>query len=154
MKEQRSSHHFEFFGIDVMADSMGECWLIEINRVPGLEASRNRCQPQEEAMFDEMMRSTLQMVLAPLVGGRHKSNTGSGTVHGEERDVVEGGSVFNMDNMDKQPPTPSTNAPSPIGFWRQVGAAAPDSHPSSPFLFKNLFNWKAFTSKNKDQLFV
>lgn len=155
MKEQRSPHHFEFFGIDVMADSMGECWLIEINRVPGLEASKNRCQPMEEAMFDEMMRSTLKMVLAPLVGnqgssGDVSSSDGIKTVHKEEKDVAEGRSVF---NMDKRPPYSLTSS-SPYGFWRQVGTAAPDSHTSSPFLFKNLFNWKAFTTKNKDKLFV
>lgn len=32
MKEQVSSHHFEFFGLDLIADTAGGCWLVEINR--------------------------------------------------------------------------------------------------------------------------
>jgi len=32
MKEQTSRHHFEFFGLDLIADTSGRCWLIEINR--------------------------------------------------------------------------------------------------------------------------
>ena len=39
MKEQISPHHFEFFGIDVIEYGDGLCWLIEVNRLPGLEAS-------------------------------------------------------------------------------------------------------------------
>ena len=30
--QQRSPHHFEFFGLDIVADRHGECWLIEANR--------------------------------------------------------------------------------------------------------------------------
>ena len=32
MQEQLSPLHFEFFGIDVIADSMGASWLVEANR--------------------------------------------------------------------------------------------------------------------------
>ena len=32
MSQQRSPFHFEFFGIDVIADEADNCWLIEINR--------------------------------------------------------------------------------------------------------------------------
>jgi hypothetical protein len=32
MQYQRSSHHFEFFGIDIIADEDNECWFIEANR--------------------------------------------------------------------------------------------------------------------------
>ena len=45
---------FEFFGIDVIADTDGVCWLLEINRLPGLEASHQN-RTQEDAMYDEMM---------------------------------------------------------------------------------------------------
>ena len=152
MREQRSPHHFEFFGIDVMADATGEVWLIEINRVPGLETSRNRCHSQEEAMFDEMMRATLQMILAPL-----QTPFGSNTSDINEYDKSDNsthqstnntgnGSVFRIDELSRGTPV--------VGFWRQVGGPAEDTSAPSPFLFKNLFNWKAFTSKNKSKLFV
>lgn len=32
MQEQTSERHFEFFGIDVIADTAGQCWLVEANR--------------------------------------------------------------------------------------------------------------------------
>ena len=32
MRVQASPRHFEFFGIDVLADDSGVCWLLEINR--------------------------------------------------------------------------------------------------------------------------
>lgn len=32
MAHQSSPLHFEFFGIDVIADASGGCWLIEANR--------------------------------------------------------------------------------------------------------------------------
>jgi hypothetical protein len=32
MKHQRSVEHFEFFGIDLIEDQAGQCWLVEINR--------------------------------------------------------------------------------------------------------------------------
>ena len=32
MQHQTSALHFEFFGIDVIADCTGACWLVEANR--------------------------------------------------------------------------------------------------------------------------
>jgi hypothetical protein len=32
MRHQSSARHFEFFGMDVIADEQGDCWLIEANR--------------------------------------------------------------------------------------------------------------------------
>ena len=32
MAVQLSACHFEFFGIDVIADTSGECWFVEGNR--------------------------------------------------------------------------------------------------------------------------
>ncbi len=32
MQEQSSARHFEFFGIDIIADSSNHCWLVEANR--------------------------------------------------------------------------------------------------------------------------
>ena len=36
MTTQRRPGHFEFFGLDVVADTAGGCWLIEANRLVGL----------------------------------------------------------------------------------------------------------------------
>jgi hypothetical protein len=32
MKYQRNCDHFEFFGLDLIEDATGTCWLIEANR--------------------------------------------------------------------------------------------------------------------------
>lgn len=32
MQHQVSPLHFEFFGVDVIADTAGQCWLVEANR--------------------------------------------------------------------------------------------------------------------------
>ena len=32
MQQQLSPLHFEFFGVDVIADTSGQCWLVEANR--------------------------------------------------------------------------------------------------------------------------
>lgn len=36
MRHQASSLHFEFFGLDLIADQSGRCWLIEANRCDDL----------------------------------------------------------------------------------------------------------------------
>jgi hypothetical protein len=161
MQEQRSPGHFEFFGIDVMADAEGSCWLIEINRVPGLETSNNRCKPQEEAMFDEMMSSTLRMVLTPLndtdVSTSEEIKNDSIDIDSSSSGERKRETVFDTPTIlaKKASQLPQHPLPvTPIGFWRQVSEAHPDSHCSSSLVFKNLFNWKAFTSKNKSKLFV
>lgn len=58
--------NFEFCGLDVIADEDGRCWLIEINRLPGLESSKNN-KVVEDNMYDRMMMSLLQIVLRPLL---------------------------------------------------------------------------------------
>ena len=163
LREQRSPGHFEFFGIDVIADDAGDCWLIEINRVPGLESSDNRCKPQEDAMFDEMMLSTLHMVLAPLFVDREDEDGGGEqeridvTRTTTKREEEGASSVFNMESSSS---SSSSDAPSSarqcpaVGWWRRVSQADPAARTSSPAVFNNIFNWKAFTSKNKSKLFV
>lgn len=66
MKYQKSSRHFEFFGLDVIVDELGHAWLIEANRLPGLESSNNNFD-EENIMYDEMMASLLDIVLYPEV---------------------------------------------------------------------------------------
>lgn len=66
MCQQRSRHHFEFFGLDIIADATGMCWLIEINRLPGLESSKNFHKDSEDVLYDTMMTQLLNIVLKPL----------------------------------------------------------------------------------------
>ena len=63
MSEQRSQKHFEFFGLDIIVDRTGKCWLIEINRLPGLESSNNHMKEDEDIMYDNMMTKLLDIVL-------------------------------------------------------------------------------------------
>lgn len=65
MKYQKSQHHFEFFGIDVIVDEDDSCWIIEANRLPGLESS-NRNLAAEDDMYDHMMTSLLKIVTEPF----------------------------------------------------------------------------------------
>lgn len=123
MSEQRNANHFEFFGIDVIADGQGDCWLIEANRLPGLESSHNRCKSDEDVLYDEMMLSLLKLVLKPIL------------------EKTPNDSIFRNDVS--------------CGLWHPVNEADPAAvNTSSNSTFKNLFNWKAFTTKNKSRLFV
>ena len=65
MCEQRSLNHFEFVGLDVICDARGDCYLLEVNRLPGLETSKNRCKPEEDIVYDNMMAGVLRIALAP-----------------------------------------------------------------------------------------
>eukprot|EP01033_Poteriospumella_lacustris_P013421 gene13421-9611_t len=68
--EQVSATDFEFCGLDVIADAQGRCWLIEVNRLPGLESSKINTQ-QEDELYDEMMQQVLQrMFVVPLCRSR------------------------------------------------------------------------------------
>jgi len=81
MQEQISPHHFEFFGIDIIADRDGVCWLLEVNRLPGLESSIQN-KAEEDIMYDEMMLSLLRIVLAPLVNEQEQEQGKEQTVGG------------------------------------------------------------------------
>ena len=32
LRHQRNENHFDFFGLDIVCDQSGKCWLIEVNR--------------------------------------------------------------------------------------------------------------------------
>lgn len=67
MSQQKNPNNFDFYGIDIIADECGGCWLIEANRLPGLESSSNN-KVEEDRMYDDMMMSLLTIVTAPLAG--------------------------------------------------------------------------------------
>ena len=100
MDKQRSEKHFEFFGIDIIVDSSGDCWLIEINRLPGLESSNNRMKEFEDTLYDNMMTRLLEIVLCTASEGNWSSEfdmaqwivvregtEGSDSLHGTSREV-------------------------------------------------------------------
>ena len=62
MRHQRSPIHFEFFGIDIVADVHHNCWLLECNRLPGLASSANNLA-EEDNFYDAMMTSLLLLAL-------------------------------------------------------------------------------------------
>lgn len=67
MAEQRSSLHFDFYGLDLIADEDGELHLLEVNRLPGLESSQNNRQA-EDLLYDRMMLQALRLLICPTVG--------------------------------------------------------------------------------------
>ena len=157
MQVQRNANHFDFFGIDIIADANGDCWLIEVNRLPGLESSNNRCKQQEDDMYDEMMLSTLRMVLTPLdenveVDIERTDDLSSEIKPGFEKSMgtecaaTHEKSVFTFPN--------SLSNSTSFGLWKKVCDSYSASDTSSGATFKNLFNWKAFTSKNKKSLLI
>ena len=81
MAHQRSPNFFEFFGLDVIVDDTYRCWLIEVNRLPGLESSKNN-KEQENTMYNTMMMSLLRIVCRPL---NHNDNN-----HDDDGDKLNG----------------------------------------------------------------
>lgn len=128
MGQQLSSTHYEFVGLDILCDSFGDCHLLEVNRVPGLESSNNRCKPQEEEMYDEMMLSFIEILI-------------------EKRRILD-----NKDDQTHLPFGPSLDSSN----WQCVRERSQDPSTSSIPVktYENLFNWKAFTKKNRSKIVV
>jgi hypothetical protein len=129
MSQQRSPHHFEFFGIDIIADEMGRIWLIECNRLPGLESSSNN-KTEEDVMYNRMMTSLLDLLTKPI------TTAPSATIN--DADVIDFNHTGNRE-----------------GQWVCVKGAAPATsgiNLSSNELWKNTFTWKAFTRKNRNAI--
>ena len=113
MANQRSQYHFDFFGIDVIPDTTGQCWLIEANRLPGLEIANGN--QRAEATMSEMLTSLL-----------------SAALQSEETGKMVPGRDW-------------TNVTDGAHFVREV---------TSDKTAFNLLNWKAFTKKNRSQIFA
>ena len=67
MLEQKSPHHFELYGADVLVDDRGEAWLLELNRMPGM-ASTEANWEQDEAFYNGLVRDVVSLVVAPVLG--------------------------------------------------------------------------------------
>jgi Tubulin-tyrosine ligase family len=146
MTEQTSDHRFEFFGVDIIADEDGNAWLIEVNRLPGLESSKNN-KVIEDVFYDTMMLELLNLVLQPLEGidpasGGFKASTTTSCA-----DSVEKG----------------THQVSPV-LWDQVkdgdrsstagGGGVTLVDRGTPATWKNTFSWKAYTRKERQNVLI
>ncbi|CAM9903066.1 unnamed protein product [Ectocarpus sp. 6 AP-2014] len=68
MQHQANPNHFEFLGLDIIADSAGGVWLMEANRLPGLQSSKQNLDKENE-VYDGMMLDLIRLlVLPPLIG--------------------------------------------------------------------------------------
>ncbi|CAM9431262.1 unnamed protein product [Pylaiella littoralis] len=68
MEHQADPNHFEFLGLDIIADREGGVWLMEANRLPGLQSSKQNLE-QENEVYDGMMLDVIRLlVLPPLTG--------------------------------------------------------------------------------------
>lgn len=59
---QNSKYHYDFFGIDIIVDTNNDVWLLECNRLPGLQSSINN-QYNEDELYNNMLQCLLYMVL-------------------------------------------------------------------------------------------
>ncbi len=137
MRKQRSKHHFEFYGIDIIADEDGHCWLLEINRLPGLESSKLN-KVEEDRMYDTMMESLLHIVLLPLRKSDDACNYGLW-------EVVHGPTAQDMQMCSQG-----------RAFIHQNAAAHVATDAGSDILFNgetwsNIFSWRAFTKRKENR---
>jgi Tubulin-tyrosine ligase family len=126
MRHQRSDRNFEFFGLDIIPDTNGICWLIEINRLPGLESSKNN-KEQEDIFYNEMMDQLLNIVLKPLF---------------PLECVDEFAYSSNWAHVHKPSPTLDSHA-----------SVVPISS-SNPDCYANTLRWKMFTRKVRGNVVV
>jgi hypothetical protein len=132
LAQQLSSTHYEFVGLDILVDSHGHCHLLEVNRCPGLESSNNRCKSQEDALYDEMMSSFFQLLFEKRMALDQPRT-------GEESLGVDQISLIDLS----------------AHHWRCVREGNATADPSEPVrLYENLFNWKAFTKRNRSEIIV
>jgi hypothetical protein len=169
MKKQINKNHFEFFGIDVIADMDGYCWLLEINRLPGLESSKLNTV-DEDLMYNEMMTSLLRIVLHPI-------NT-NGKFHSEQR--KEGDISIDSNNSVNYGLWEIVHAPSAeemklssqglVKIHKDACTGADDAVVSeesgetqeeeinnfnhSVATWKNIFSWRAFTKRRSNRELV
>ena len=137
MTEQRSHKHFEFFGLDIIVDKTGMCWLIEINRLPGLESSNNRMKEDEDIMYDDMMTRLLDVVL-------ENQRTEDSEDHAKWHVVRPASTKNTLDVQTVDGKDGDDTSTSPLGAFsgsKDIGAI-------------NILRWKMFTRHVRDKVIV
>jgi hypothetical protein len=148
MSKQLSNNHFEFFGIDIVADVHGRCWLLEVNRLPGLESSALN-KEAEDTMYDTMMTSLLRIVLKPLQEQFNPTNNVEPDygmweiVHSPSDEEIS----LSLKGLVTINPYASSNVP--------VVESNVENFKGGD-VWKNMFSWRAFTRRqcNRDLVMV
>lgn len=123
---QLSEKHFEFYGLDYIANESGQCYLIEINRLPGIESS-NCNKEEEDAFYNKMIKEMLNRVLCSQINCR--ANDGSdGQFQGEE-DIMVKDDWVEVRKANTVPKGQSTD--------------------QATSTWINTFKWKAYTKRNE-----
>lgn len=140
MYYQRSPNHFEFFGIDIIADEAGDCWFIEANRLPGLESSKNNLLEEDE-FYNDMMEQVLRIVLQPILPVVASSSTENCCW----QQVTSAASVTDIVTSNSIVETPRSSHSA--GKIQQQ-----DGEGNVEGLFKNLFKWKMFVTSERKRI--
>eukprot|EP00612_Vaucheria_litorea_P004043 CAMPEP_0171464092 /NCGR_PEP_ID=MMETSP0945-20130129/7520_1 /TAXON_ID=109269 /ORGANISM="Vaucheria litorea, Strain CCMP2940" /LENGTH=120 /DNA_ID=CAMNT_0011991053 /DNA_START=588 /DNA_END=947 /DNA_ORIENTATION=+ len=75
MSVQYSAKHFEFFGLDFLADCEQNVWLLEVNRIPGLANSCAESQA-EEVFFGRLVHDLVHLTVFSKWEEEGKSENG------------------------------------------------------------------------------
>jgi hypothetical protein len=149
MAEQRSPHHFEFVGIDVICDAHGECYMLEVNRLPGLETSMNRCKPDEDILYNDMMLGVLELAMKSVAAGG-VSNVCASARESEGEVAPKLPSRAPQDLPDLVSGEGIGSVPDKSSLWKVVcGPSSQCEYTYTNAIFRNLFAWRAFTKKNR-----
>jgi hypothetical protein len=143
---QENSKNFEFYGFDVIVDEEKNCWLIEVNRLPGLESSKNNLA-EEDQLYNEMMTSVLQMILFPEWQKKKKesseeNNSYSSIPMGFWTNVTEMSETEQKKNEnDKKETSPSLE----IQYSNQEKGRENEN-------YKNMLKWKLLTRLKRKEI--
>lgn len=145
MSYQTNIFNFEFFGLDVIADVDNKCWLIEINRLPGLETSKNYYKKEEDILYDEMMLSLLKIILTPYIDKKIEKN-----LKKTEKSEIDTATPSIPTVLEKR------TFSSDLDLWEFVLEKEFNENEilKNSDTWKNLFNWRLFTKKNRNKVFV
>jgi len=160
MQKQKCRDHFEFYGIDVVADEQGRCWLLEVNRLPGLESSLLN-KEAEDCMYDTMMASLIRIVSKPLRDKlcRSRNSSGGGGGPGTGTGLQEQGACVDYGLWEVvHAPTPADQQSLAAGLAKihaaareEVPAEGGDAAVYGGDTLSNIFGWRAFTKRRENR---
>jgi hypothetical protein len=148
---QENEKNFEFFGFDIIADENGNCWLIEVNRLPGLESSKNNLI-EEDHMYNEMMLSILKIILFPFFEKKVSFYLETSEDGQKSEAVAESNKIQELkehySHLDSGSWTEVTNlAVTDIESEESIISSS-----SSSSNYKNLLKWKLFTRTHRKDI--
>lgn len=147
MTFQEDEKYFEFFGFDIVADEDMTCWLIEVNRLPGLESSHNNLQEEDE-MYNEMMTNVLRIILYPYLKERYLRECQDQSFE-EKQHLIEKYSSIPLGHWTNVTGDATMNPDYSIVF-RRTNEGPPAS--SENLSYQNLLKWKMFTRLHRKKI--